>query len=500
MQTSKFLGRTAPTESARIRAKLSHPVVDADAHTIEYGPRFFELLAQIASPSVCARFIERLESRAWELLTPEERVRRRIARPSAWTLPTRNTLDRATAMLPRLFRARMDDFGLDFSIVYSTMGLGLIREPDEELRRASCRALNALLSEVYGPHGDRMTPVATIPADTPAEALAELDYAVGTLGYKAVMITSNVKRPIPAALDLDPRVAPYATWMDTLCMESPYDYDPVWQRCLDLKVAVTAHSPSVGNGSRVVTNMYVHNHVGSFAAAGEAFAKALVLGGVTQRFPALKFAFLEGGVGWASELYAGLVGHCGKRNPTAIGNYDPHNLDRDLLADLFAEFADYGGGRPDPLDPSWYRWPGGWLQHQDRLIAHELDRLGITKAEDLRKLFEPNFFFGCEADDPLVSVGFDRRINPFGARLKAMFSSDIGHWDVPDMNEVLAEAYELVEHELLDEADFEDFTFRHAVELHGGMNPGFFAGTIVADAARGVLCPQDQPPGVGKPG
>ena len=37
-------------------------------------------------------------------------------------------------------------------------------------------------------------------------------------------------------------------------------------------------------------------------------------------------------------------------------------------------------------------------------------------------------------------------VNPFGARLKAIFSSDIGHWDVPDMTEVLEEAYEMVEH------------------------------------------------------
>ena len=67
---------------------------------------------------------------------------------------------------------------------------------------------------------------------------------------------------------------------------------------MELQVAVTAHSPSTGWGSRVTTNHYIYNHVGSFAAAGEAFAKALVLGGVTQRFPTLHFGFLEGGVAW----------------------------------------------------------------------------------------------------------------------------------------------------------------------------------------------------------
>ena len=238
-----------------------------------------------------------------------------------------------------------------------------------------------------------------------------------------------------------------------------------------------------------MTTHYIHNHVGSFAAAGEAFAKALVLSGVTQRFPTLNFAFLEGGVAWASELYAGLVGHCGKRNPSVIGNYDPKNIDRELLADLFAEYgAGMVKGRPDPNDPNFVRTPAGnWNDVDDTMIAHELEALGITKAEDLRPLFEPNFYFGCEADDPLVSVGYDRRLNPFGSRLKAIFSSDIGHWDVPDMNEVLEEAYELVEHGLLDDADFREFTFVHAATLHAGMNPDFFKGTVVEAAVSELL-------------
>jgi predicted TIM-barrel fold metal-dependent hydrolase len=476
-----------PSKSHAIRERLKHPVIDADGHAIEFGPLFFETIKRVAGPTVLARFMQRLETGGWEGLTPAERVRRRVARPSAWTLPAKNTLDRATAMMPRLLRKRMDDFGLDFTLVYSTIALGLIREEDEELRRASCRALNVMFSELYREQADRMTPVAVIPAHTPQEAIEELEYAVRTLGMKAVMVSSNVKRPIPIVAEQAPELARYATWMDTLCMESPYDYDPVWAKCVELKVAVTSHSPSVGFGSRAVTTHYIHNHVGSFAAAGEAFAKALVLGGVTKRFPTLNFAFLEGGVAWACELYAGLVGHCGKRNPSVIDNYDPRNVDAELLADLFVEYGqNMFEGRPNPQSDD-LRSPNSWRQNEDTLIAHELDNLGIKKAEDLRKLFEPNFYFGCEADDPLVSVAFDRRINPFGSRLKALFSSDIGHWDVPDMTEVLEEAYELVERELLNEDDFKDFVFKNAALLHAKMNPAFFKGTVVEHDVAKIL-------------
>jgi predicted TIM-barrel fold metal-dependent hydrolase len=486
---SPFRGASAsPTSSARIRSQLNHPVVDGDGHAIEFGPVFFEYLKAAAGPETLAKYRKRLEEGGWFGLSPDERRRRRVFRPASWALPSKNTLDRATAMLPRLFRARMDDFGLDFSVVYPTLSLGLMGDPDEEIRRGACRALNLMFAEIFADQRDRMTPVATIPAFTPQEAIEELDYAVKTLGFKAVMIASAIRRPIPLVAETAPEVARYATWVDTLCVDSPYDYDPLWARCVEHRVAVTAHTPSMGWGARGTTNSYIYNHVGSFAACGEAFAKAIIIGGVAKRFPQLNFAFLEGGVAWAGELYGGLVGHCGKRNASVIHNYDPHAVDAEMLADLFAQYGEgMIEGRPDPKDPQFTRTPNGWNWGSDGEIAHELERSGIEKAEDLRALFERNFYFGCEADDPYVSMAFDSRLNPFGANLKPIFSSDIGHWDVPDMNEVLAEAYELVEHELLDEAQFRKFVFDYPATLHAGMNPDFFKGTVVEEAVGQLL-------------
>ena len=105
----------------------------------------------------------------------------------------------------------------------------------------------------------------------------------------------------------------------------------------------------------------------------------------------------------------------------------------------------------------------------------------ISSLEELRDLFVPHFYFGCEADDPVNASAFDAVRNPLGARLRAIFSSDIGHWDVPDMREVLEEAYELVERSLLTEADFRAFTFETPVKLWAGANPRFFEGTVVED-------------------
>ena len=85
----------------------------------------------------------------------------------------------------------------------------------------------------------------------------------------------------------------------------------MWAKCVELKVAPTFHSAAMGWGSRTSISNYMYNHIGHFAAAGEALCKALFFGGVTRRFPALKFALLECGVGWACSLYADMIGHYG---------------------------------------------------------------------------------------------------------------------------------------------------------------------------------------------
>jgi hypothetical protein len=119
----------------------------------------------------------------------------------------------------------------------------------------------------------------------------------------------------------------------------------------------------------------------------------------------------------------------------------------------------------------------------------------IEQPEDVRTLFAEPFFFGCEADDPLTTTAFNEKVNPFGSRLQAMFGSDVAHWDVPDMAEVLEEAWEMVDHELITEADFQDFVFTNPARFFTRANPRFFAGTVVEGAVDALLAAD----GVGTP-
>ena len=376
-------------------------------------------------------------------------------------------------MTPKLMYSRLDELGLDYALLFPTYGLTVTALSDEELRRAMARAFNRYYSECYGEYRDRLEPVAAIPMFTPEEAIAELDYAVGELGLKATMFSGVIARPVPGAEETRG-----ATWVDTLAHDSDYDYDPLWKRCEELGVAPTFHSSGMGWGSRMSRKNYVYNHIGNFAVAGEASCRSIFFDGVPGRFPNLRFGFLEGGVAWAANLFSDILGHFEKRNRAAINHYHPKELDKGLLAKLLAEHAPKQVvARLDRLEEATFMLsdPG-----EDEEAIDEFRDAGVSTKDDIKEIFEKRFYFGCEADDPMNAIAFDRAKIPMRARLNAIFASDIGHWDVPDFRDVLPEAWELTEDGHLDLDDFKAFTCDNAIGLLAGGNRRFFEGTRIA--------------------
>lgn len=468
----------------QLRAKLGHPIVDADAHQIEMVPLFLDFLREVGGAKMAQRWRDyvALTRRAFRM-TPEERSQARPGIPVWWPLPAENTLDRATSSLPKLMHTRMDEIGLDFAIVYPSLGLFVVTLPgmaDDELRQASARAFNNYNADVFRGFGDRLTPAAVIPMHTPGEAIAELEHAVKTLGLKAAVFAADVLRPVPKP-EKDPAAIAESYYYDCFGIDSPHDYDPVWRKCIEMRIAPTFHSAPIGRGTRASISRHQYNQLGGFAEGGEAVSKSLFFGGVTRRFPDLRFGFLEGGASWGIALYARLVEHWKKRNYGAMQRLDPGRIDTALFGRLIDEFGH------ERLKP-----------HRDQIVKNVIfgDRMEelddwrdckITRAEQIRDLFVPNFFFGCEGDDRSAAAAFDRRMNPHGAALNPMFGSDIGHFDVEDMRGILQEAHELVDWGLMSSEDFRRFSLENVVRLHGGMNKNFFKGTRVETEAEKIL-------------
>jgi predicted TIM-barrel fold metal-dependent hydrolase len=474
--------------SARaIHDRLGHPVIDADGHYVEFGPSILEYLREVAGERVADAF---KRPNDWVgntiRMTPGERREAGIAQEAFWVIPAKNALDRATAMLPRLLYDRLDELGFDFTVLYPSAGLLITPIEDEELRRATCRAFNRYVADQYRTYADRITPAAVIPMYTPAEAIEELEYAVGTLGLKAAMLGHPIRRPIADVQRKQPDAVRWARWIDTFGIDSAYDYDPVWEKCLELRVAPSFHAGSRSFGYRASPSNFTYNHIGHFAAALEALCKSIFLAGVTRRFPQLQLAFLEGGVAWACALYSDLIGHWKKRNRAALEEVNPANLDHALFRDLIER---YGGKQLADR----YAANDVKLEAFDTPrppTAQELDDFAacdIKRGEEIRDLFTRNFYFGCESDDPLNAWATRARANPYGARLKTLLGSDIGHFDVVNMAEVLGEAYELVEDGLVSETDLRDFLFTNPAQFFCGANPHFFKGTVVEGAVRDLL-------------
>jgi len=384
-------------------------------------------------------------------------------------------------MLPSLMRERLDELGIDFAVVYTTLGLSFINLPDEEMRRALCRSLNRLNAATFSEHRTRLTPVAIIPMGTPEEAIAELEYAVRELGMKAAFVAGHFWRPLPAATRDQGGGSRGPRYMDYLALDSELDYDAVWRKCVELKVVPASHVGTLGGPTHGSLSNYTFNHAGSFAAGAHIFCRALLLGGVMQRFPTLKVAFLEGGAGWGSMLYNTLIERFEKRSgPELLRTLDPDRQDRQEMEALFAK---YGGPVLSAYAARMGKDEGLMLNPpEDRANVDDFAACGVDSAKALADQFVDNFYFGCEGEDRATVMAFDRRVNHFGKQLKAIFSSDLGHWDVPDMSKVLVETYELLEDDILTPEDFRKFVFSNTAEMYTSMNPDFFKGTVVEAA------------------
>ena len=474
---------TGRMSGAEVRQEIGHPVIDGDGHLSELTPAAYPFLRETLSSDQLDRFIREGTPTARGLAYRSAAEQRRTRSPQIawWGGPTRSALDKATPMLPALLHERLPELGIDYGIFYTSSAMGFLAIEEDELRRGLCAGWNAFLSDISAPYGDRMTFAGLIPMHTPEEAIAELRHCK-ELGIKVAAFPEGVLRGIPEPLleGASPFLWPGQThWYDTFGLESAYDYDSVWAAARDLRLAVTFHG---GMGLRpglwTFTNNYCANHIGVFGQNMFSLCKSLYLGGVTRRFPDMPVAFLECGVSWGSQLLADIVEHWHKRRVESLDVLDPANLDAEALS---AHLAAFGGrvlelmGNPDPVD-----------------LANEIKTRNIPRAEiyddfaylqvsdetDLVNLFADSFYFGCEADDRGVAVAFSK-VNPGGKSLRAIFSSDIGHWDVPDISAVVPESFELVEDGLITPDQYRSFVFGNVLELCTRADPHFFDGTTI---------------------
>jgi predicted TIM-barrel fold metal-dependent hydrolase len=176
----------------------------------------------------------------------------------------------------------MDDGGVEVAFLYPTQGLYMAAVDDlaADLGLAICRAYNDWILEFCRHAPDRLRPVGMLVAlHDPAGAAGEAE-RLAARGFPAVFVRPN---PIRGRTLDDPA------------------YEPLWTACerrglaVGIHEGVGAHLPTAG-ADRFRT--FFACHAASHPIEQMLAMAALIGGGVLERHPGLRVAFLEAGCGW----------------------------------------------------------------------------------------------------------------------------------------------------------------------------------------------------------
>mgnify|MGYP001620051963 CR=1 FL=1 len=212
--------------------------------------------------------------------------------PAFRALHDRLNMERYGAAVARNFDATsqlqaMDTEGVDVAVLYPTRGLWVlaIDDLDPGLAAAIARAYNDWLRDFCRIAPDRMYGAAMVAPQKIEAAVAETRRAVQDLGFKAVFLRPN-----------------------HFCGRSWSDhyYDPLWEECQRLGVPVGFHE----GGGVFLPQPALPQFINSFSMMNTlslplsvmVVCADLIYGGVLERFPRLKVAFLEGNCSWVPWL------------------------------------------------------------------------------------------------------------------------------------------------------------------------------------------------------
>jgi uncharacterized protein len=278
-------------------AKGGFKVMDSDIHVDEphdlwdryLEPRFKDRAPRFAAidgshtngwqfeGKVFPAFFDRPERRRFGRIRREKALARHLE-----TGRYKNPAEDLPGDDPHAMLKAMDREGIDLAIVFRTRGAHLIAldglEPD--LSAAICRAFNNWLSEFCATDRARLKPTAILPLHDPKQAVEEARRSVRELGAVAVVVSNH---PVNGRAWYDPA------------------YEPLWAEAERLGVPVAFHGIQMAYqehlGRRFMDN-FVMAHAVAHPLEQMMALGSLLTGGVFERYPHLKAAFLEGSCSW----------------------------------------------------------------------------------------------------------------------------------------------------------------------------------------------------------
>jgi uncharacterized protein len=246
------------------------PVLDADGHVVEPG----DVFADILPPGVDV--FDLPATTPYEMCGDLELLRDQL--DSGFDAPS--------------YLRAMDAQGIDAAVLYPSMGLFVpfLPELDADRSAAACRAYNDWIAGYCATDPARLTGVAVVPRDG-SRAAREAVHA-SDLGLTGVLVRPN-------HLDAD--------YLDAPSWEPLYDALEQTGGVLAVHEALGVRSGTTIGSDRFTS--FAARHACSHPLEQMTAAVALLLGGVLERHPLLRVAFLESGTGWLPYWLARLDDH-----------------------------------------------------------------------------------------------------------------------------------------------------------------------------------------------
>jgi len=175
----------------------------------------------------------------------------------------------------------MDAEGIDVAVLYPSMGLVMGNFGSLSMAATMSRAYNDWLAGYCSADPGRLIGVGCIPLVDVTRAVAELEYCVGSLGFKAAFIRPNL--------------------YGNRTLDDPH-FDSFWNAAQRLRVPIGLHPaglwdlPGAARLFKFPNMLYVT--CAAFPLDSIVSLTFLMYGGVLERFPELRVIILESGADW----------------------------------------------------------------------------------------------------------------------------------------------------------------------------------------------------------
>jgi uncharacterized protein len=177
----------------------------------------------------------------------------------------------------QVWQKLLDETGISWTVLYPTAGLafGLVQDP--EWATALARAYNDWFTHRYYNVDSRLKGMALIPLQDPSEAVKELRRAIKDLHMVGVVLPAwGLKKPLGHS-----------------------DFFKVYETAQELDVPVAVHGAATTGLPLYIFDYFSAINTLSHPISQMIQMTGMALGGVLDRFPRLRIAFLEAGVTWA---------------------------------------------------------------------------------------------------------------------------------------------------------------------------------------------------------